>query len=238
MMIDGGSCMNVISKLVSEKLGLKIEAHPNPYKVSWANAATMSISHRCLVSVNIANYEEEIWCDILPMDIAYILLGRPWLYDLDVSHNGRTNTYIFGCNGKKIVLSPLEPKKEKQDKENKSLKRKEKVGTSLHILSKKQFEQGSKEAQVVYVVVTKENDTSTLEHEKPYEVSPILAKFEDVISKPPNELPPIRNIQHVIDLVPGSSLPNFPHYRMNPKEYEELKRQVDELRSKDLFKKA
>ncbi|XP_057962248.1 uncharacterized protein LOC131153809 [Malania oleifera] len=154
----------------------------------------MPVSHRCLVLIKIADYEDEICCDVLPMDVAHILLGRPWLYDLDVSHNGRANTYTFRCNGKKIVLSHLEPKKDKQDKAKKNLKIKENVGTYLHVLSKKKFEQESKETLVVYVVATKKNDSSTLEHEIPHEVSPILAEFDDVISEPPNELPPMRDI--------------------------------------------
>jgi hypothetical protein len=37
------------------------------------------------------------------------------------------------------------------------------------------------------------------------------------------------DIQHQIDLIPGSTLPNRPAYRLSPKEAEELQRQVVEL---------
>lgn len=42
-------------------------------------------------------------------------------------------------------------------------------------------------------------------------------------------------IQHGIDFVPGSQLPNLPANRMSPAEYAELKRQVEELLDKELI---
>ena len=57
----------------------------------------------------------------------------------------------------------------------------------------------------------------------PTKVQEVLADFPDLYpNELLNELPPMQNIQHHIDLVPGTSLPNLPHYRMSLTEHEEL----------------
>ena len=67
----------------------------------------------------------------------------------------------------------------------------------------------------------------------PEEAKGLMEEFADVFPvELPNELPPLRDIQHQIDLVSGSSLPNQRHYRMSPKEHEELRHQVEELLAK------
>lgn len=52
---------------------------------------------------------------------------------------------------------------------------------------------------------------------------PFLEEFGDVVlDEIPFSLPPMRDMQHCIDLVPGSVLPNKLAYRINPKEHKEL----------------
>ena len=43
------------------------------------------------------------------MQSSSLLLGRPWEFDNDVAHHGRTNTYTFMHKNKKITLLPLSP---------------------------------------------------------------------------------------------------------------------------------
>jgi len=54
----------------------------------------------------------------------------------------------------------------------------------------------------------------------------------------PMGLPPKRDSQHPIDLIPSSILPNKPAYRMNPKDTKEIQRQVEELMEEDLLRES
>ncbi|XP_057950962.1 uncharacterized protein LOC131145792 [Malania oleifera] len=164
------------------------------------------------------------------MDIAHIFVGRQWLYDLDVSHNGRYNTYSFRCNGKRIILNPLEPKCEKKKKE-----KKETSGESLNTISKKLREQENQDTQVVAVDVTKRIEIPLPEKETSLEVSTLPSEIKDVIS---SELPPVRKIPHVMDLVPYSSLRHLPHPRVNSREHEILMKQLNELKEIDFVHKS
>ena len=66
--------------------------------------------------------------------------------------------------------------------------------------------------------------------EVPNGVADVLAEFADVMPRElPNTLPPRRNINHKIELLPGCNSPSRPPYRMSHLELAELRKQLNEL---------
>jgi len=46
-------------------------------------------------------------CDVVPMSACHLLLGRPWQFDLDATHGGRSNNYSFVHKGVHHELKPM-----------------------------------------------------------------------------------------------------------------------------------
>jgi len=108
MIIDNGSCTNVASTTLVEKLGLTTLPHPRPYSLRWLNEnGEIRVTKQVCVPFSIKTYHDEVLCYIAPMSASHLLLGRPWQFDKDVTYNGRKNTYSFMLNGKKVNLLPL-----------------------------------------------------------------------------------------------------------------------------------
>jgi hypothetical protein len=75
------------------------------------------VSQQCQVEFKIRGYKDEILCDVIPMDVYHILLGRLWKYDRNVIHDGRKNTYTLEKNGRTHMLLPIEDKEKKRKRE-------------------------------------------------------------------------------------------------------------------------
>ena len=90
--VDSGSCINAVSSKLVSMIGLKAVPHPYPYKVSWVNTMSIEVNERCLVPVKFATYKNKIWCSVRAMStMGHVILGRPWLFDLDVTLRGKSN---------------------------------------------------------------------------------------------------------------------------------------------------
>ena len=77
--IDAGSCENMVSTEALQKLGVKIETHPKPHKLSWLKkGGEVTVSKHALVTFSIGSkYKDCVWCDVVTMDACHLLLERP-----------------------------------------------------------------------------------------------------------------------------------------------------------------
>jgi len=93
--------------------------HPSPYRVSWLQKGhQVNVTKQCLVEFKIGGYKDEILCDVIPMDVCHLLLGRPWQYDRNIVHDGRKNTYTLEKNGRTHMLLSIKDKEMKIEMSN------------------------------------------------------------------------------------------------------------------------
>ncbi|XP_023639598.1 uncharacterized protein LOC111830943 [Capsella rubella] len=231
LVIDSGSCTNAIAEEATRKLGIQPFPHPAPYQLAWLNnGSDIWVSKQALVFFSVGVYKDSLTCDVVPMDACHLLLGSPWEYDRDATHRGKSNTYSFVFDDRTITLLPS---KETTDPSLPSqLPGTNKISTpskALLTLPKAAFEKHVGETDCIWALVSAPVFHSS-SGPLPTAFEDLLSTFQDVIPKDlPTGLPPLRDIQHHIDLVPNAVLPNRPHYRMSPHEHEELRRQVEEL---------
>ncbi|XP_060177890.1 uncharacterized protein LOC132607829 [Lycium barbarum] len=228
-------------------------------------SCTNAVNKKAIIKFSIGKYQDEILCDVVPMQACHLLLGRPWQFDVDAQHSGRTNKYSFVVKGKKYILNPLTPHqvsedyrvmRELRDKYQREEKEKSKKETLLVISGEGTSQDGSKKCLLAkpsnclkgidkrhFMVCLVNKDlllnaiqaTSTF----PSSMSSLLQEYEALFPEEmPDGLPPLRGIEHQIDFVSGSQIPKKPAYRSNPEETKELQRQVDELLKKGLLKEC
>jgi hypothetical protein len=218
VIVDSGSTDNLVSTEMVKKLELETIEHPSPYRVSWLQKGhQVNVTKQCLVEFKIGGYNDKILCDVIPMDVCHLLLGRPCQYDRNVVHDGRKNTYTLEKNGRTHMLLPIKDKEVKPEVRN----------TVLLMSGKELLKEVKKKEDPQFIVVRKPRIvlTNTRVDDLPEEIQKLLEEFADiVVDELPHSLPPIRSIIHHIDIIPGASLPNKAAYRFTPQENEEVKR--------------
>jgi len=103
-------------------------------------------------------------------------------------------------------LLPSQPKNNVVEQKSVAVKQ-----TKISLISAKDIDREMTKGKPVIILTAREvpKESITL---IPCEVAPVIDEFVDVFPEDlSDQLPPMCDIQHAIDLVPGASLPNLPH---------------------------
>jgi hypothetical protein len=157
------------------------------------------------------------------MQACSLLLGHPWEFDTDVVHHGRTNKYTLMHKGKKITLLPLMPNEIVQC--DRAIDETAKCETEKHhdqtapplssnaVQLKSRAMLATRSDLVVpptvdapfhalvcrQVLFSLDDNTTPL----PCAITKLLQEFKnDFPAEIPPRLPPLRGIEHQIDLIP------------------------------------
>lgn len=152
-----------------------------------------------------------------------LVLGMPWLFRYDPRVHWRKRKLTFKLNGKRHTLE-----------EDDSLS----THTAIPTISTIQFvKEVDKHHCPAWLCVLKPTEPQAPSNGQckldTQQLEALLEEFSDLQKEP--EFPRPRNVDHAIDLVPGSEPQMGPIFRLAPKELEELKRQLEELLSKGLI---
>ena len=128
LIVDSGSSCNCCSTRLVEKLNLQVVLHPKIYKLQWINDdGELIVDKQVKVKFSIGNYQDNVLCDVVPMEACHILLGRPWHFDKKTLHNGLTNEITFTHQEKNFILYPLSPSQVIEDEVQMKKKEEEKI---------------------------------------------------------------------------------------------------------------
>src|SRR6185295_5255411 len=253
-LLMGGSCCNIVDQEVVRRFNLKTMPHQQPYTLNWLNSSNpIQVKEQATIQFAIGAYKDEVTCDVLTMTTCHLLLGRPWQFDRGVIHEGVSNEYSFHMAGKRITLHPMSPHeimadyvaRERRKKEGSAAK-KMAIGTTgaasnqMLLAKAKEVSYAIRGSQVCFLLIPTSNLLSLNElSDLPKPIIALLQEFKDLFQEEvPSGLPPLRGIEHQIDFIPGSTLPNRAAYRTNPEETKELQRQVEELLQKGYVRES
>jgi hypothetical protein len=241
--------------MLVEKLSLPTRKHPHPYHIQWLNdGGKIKVTQSVRVPFSISAYSDFVECDVIPMEACSLLLGRPWQYDTDSLHHVRSNFYSLMFKGQKIIIHPMTPEQIVKDDLARAAKNAKQLASSpsatseikLHnpilLASRADFAELCHD-QLPYYALVCSSVLVSLASELPVDISPMVAnllqEYADVFPKDlPPGLPPLRGIEHQIDLIPGAQLPNRAPYRTNPDETKEIQRQVQALLDKGYIRES
>lgn len=180
-------------------------------------------------TLSITSYSDSIDLVPLPLRGFDIILGMPWLEAVNPRIDWKARSLSFYHGGVEHVLKPESSVCMIAEKEVRKALRKKRV----------------EEIFLVSVVPRSENlgegtrnKLSRRAQEEPQQESAqcaaarkeLLETYRVVFPQElPGVLPPRREIDHRIEVLPGSTPPSRATYRMSPTELDELKKQLDEL---------
>ncbi|XP_057518416.1 uncharacterized protein LOC130799333 [Amaranthus tricolor] len=214
VLFDTGATASFISSSFIEKAKLNSSMSVKSV-ISLPNGEKISC-HRAFRSVPVIINEVELTTNLkeFPMDEFNVIFGMDWLKEYRA---------VFHCRDEKVVLR--NHKGERVSYSNTEAKPGVKIISAMKMMK---IQRKGNEFFLCKVTEVSEGVK--------FEDIPIVRDYPDVFPEELPGIPPERDVEFRIDLIPGTAPISKPPYRMAPSEMQELKTQLQELIDKGFYK--
>jgi hypothetical protein len=204
---------NFVSQQTADRFSFALHDVSN-IPITFANGATGSCNKAARAAyLCFQNHEEHLDLRVVSLPHHDIILGKPWLEKWNPHIDWRSHQITFHQ-----ANPSTEPPEEKVSH-----------SPTIAIITSQELEENLTEDDEIYFCEITEQGLITT-NSTDSRVQPLLQEYQDVFPEElPAELPPKRNIDHRIRLIPDSSPPWRPIYRMSPIELEAMRKELDKL---------
>ncbi|XP_057779913.1 uncharacterized protein LOC130998515 [Salvia miltiorrhiza] len=217
VLFDSGASHSFIAKRFYEKADVKCVEETQPLRVSIPSGKAVEIDRLAKgVQVEIEKIILEAELFILEMTDFDVILGMDWLSQ---------NHAVIKCRDREVVF-------QHPGKDQFSF-RMNKTRRTPHIISAMKAVNMMKKADCQACLV---NVMSSTPADLKIEDIPVVREYPEVFPEDVTGIPPDRQVEFTIDLIPGATPISKAPYRMAPPELEELKIQIQELLDKGFIR--
>ncbi len=241
-MLDSGAMGNFVSSEWIKASHVKAVSRASSKILQLPDGSQMS-STQSLPTTNIKLFNSRRGshdhCEKMSFDVADLqgydaILGKPWLDKHNPAVDWKSHIVTLQNRGYTVTLKQSFSKKLQQQSDLTSEAAK---AIKSGLLSAKQMQRLMRKKKgtffVAFIQELQELNAvrpSESSQPQPESAKVILTEFSDVFpSDLPSSLPPSREIDHVIDVIPGSHPPSKPTYPLSYKEMDELKKTLADL---------
>ncbi|MCO5578425.1 hypothetical protein L7F22_032267 [Adiantum nelumboides] len=229
ILFDLGSTHNFISLKLAAKLKVQDFEMGDAMKMDrglhWSRCVVTRLNGK--LRLHTQGYVDKEDFFISPLKHEDVILGAPWFDRLAASIKFPKRKISFKFREKDMYINA------------------QKSDSTIPLVNDQAFDKSIKSSILVYIIFVKdslngvnETQVNAIGMHEDLGLSNFLNQFQDVfIDDIPGELPLEQgNDDHMIELLPGSSPPNKPPYRVSQAQQEEIMRQVNELGEKGMVR--
>jgi transposase InsO family protein len=211
VLIDSGSTHNFIHYKLAKDLNCFVYPAPE-FQVMIADGGTINCSGKCnKINLTMGEYVMNSPMIAIPMGGADVVLGIQWLQSLGtVAFNFQELFMKFSLEGKEIELRGI-------------------TGKPGKVISSNGMTKLLKKGHQGIIAQLCSLDVQTSKPSIPQDLQRIIDKHSKVFEDIPKGLPPTRNHDHEIHLIPGSVPPNIRPYRYPYAQKSEIEQLVEEM---------